>query len=89
MASNKCEVKFIYRRFSHFLDDMLMNVTISVIDELERMGKDATSEYCPVKTPAFRHTVMILISLKWMYLIDFINIKSVSISGIWTSKPFM
>jgi hypothetical protein len=89
MTSNKCEVQFIYRRFPHFIDDMLLNVTVSVIDELERMRKEAILEYCTVKAPSFRHTVMILISLKWVYLIDFINMKSVSISGIWTSKAFI
>jgi hypothetical protein len=69
---------------------MLLNVTtVSVIDELERMGKEAILEFCPVKAPAFRHTATILASLKWMYLIDFLNMKSVPNSGIWTSKVFM
>lgn len=75
--------------FPHFLDDMLLNVAVSVTDELERMGKEAILEYCLLNAPAFRHTVMILISLKWRFLIGFINVKSVSISGIWTSEAFI
>jgi hypothetical protein len=43
-----------------------------------------------MKAPCFQHTVMILISRKWIceYLIDFINAISVSISGMRSSENF-